>query len=102
MIEQLAPDVLVKGGDYAPDQIAGASAVKARGGEVVVLPYLAGYSTTAILNRYSEGCSDQNTENDGSDDCQHGPDADKVAKAIATRTHHHQVGLVTDGGDVAG
>lgn len=49
LIEQLAPDVLVKGGDYAPDQIAGASAVRARGGNVVVLPYLAGYSTTALL-----------------------------------------------------
>lgn len=51
LIEHLAPDVLVKGGDYRPDQIAGASSVTARGGDVVVMPFVEGYSTTAILQR---------------------------------------------------
>lgn len=50
LIEKLAPDVLVKGGDYAVDQIAGADSVKKRGGEVVVLPFVDGCSTTAIIN----------------------------------------------------
>lgn len=51
LIERLAPDVLVKGGDYRPDQIAGGDSVRARGGEVVVLPFVDGYSTTDILRR---------------------------------------------------
>ena len=51
LIEELEPDVLVKGGDYTPDQIAGAEFVRQRGGQVVVLPLLSGLSTTAILER---------------------------------------------------
>jgi D-beta-D-heptose 7-phosphate kinase/D-beta-D-heptose 1-phosphate adenosyltransferase len=51
LIERLAPDVLVKGGDYRPEEIAGGAAVRARGGEVVVLPFVEGYSTTDILRR---------------------------------------------------
>lgn len=51
LIERLAPDVLVKGGDWQPDQIAGAASVRARGGQVVVLPLVDGLSTTALLER---------------------------------------------------
>jgi D-beta-D-heptose 7-phosphate kinase/D-beta-D-heptose 1-phosphate adenosyltransferase len=51
LIEQLAPDVLVKGGDYGVDQIAGADFVRRRGGQVVVLPLVQGLSTSAILAR---------------------------------------------------
>ncbi|MGH8516888.1 MAG: bifunctional D-glycero-beta-D-manno-heptose-7-phosphate kinase/D-glycero-beta-D-manno-heptose 1-phosphate adenylyltransferase HldE [Panacagrimonas sp.] len=51
LIGRVLPDVLVKGGDYKPEQIAGYEAVKAAGGEVVVLDYHAGYSTTAMLAR---------------------------------------------------
>ncbi|HZW29541.1 MAG TPA: D-glycero-beta-D-manno-heptose 1-phosphate adenylyltransferase, partial [Isosphaeraceae bacterium] len=51
LIEELEPDVLVKGGDYTPDQIAGAEFVRRRGGRVVVLPLVPGLSTTAILER---------------------------------------------------
>jgi D-beta-D-heptose 7-phosphate kinase/D-beta-D-heptose 1-phosphate adenosyltransferase len=49
LIYRLAPDVLVKGGDYDADQIVGADFVRRRGGEVVTLPLLQGLSTTAIL-----------------------------------------------------
>lgn len=51
LVARLAPDVLVKGGDYRPEQIAGGEHVRARGGEVVVLPFVDGYSTTEILRR---------------------------------------------------
>lgn len=49
------PDVLVKGGDYTADQIAGADRVRAEGGEVRVLPFVAGYSTTGLLERVRRG-----------------------------------------------
>jgi D-beta-D-heptose 7-phosphate kinase/D-beta-D-heptose 1-phosphate adenosyltransferase len=48
LIQLLRPDVLVKGGDYAIDEIVGAEAVQQHGGEVRVLPFIEGYSTTNI------------------------------------------------------
>jgi D-beta-D-heptose 7-phosphate kinase/D-beta-D-heptose 1-phosphate adenosyltransferase len=41
----------VKGGDYKPEQIAGADVVSASGGEVKIIELLPGYSTTEIENR---------------------------------------------------
>lgn len=49
LIERLKPDVLVKGGDWRVDQIAGADDVIARGGEVRVLPFKPGRSTTGVI-----------------------------------------------------
>ncbi len=49
LIKKINPDVLVKGGDYSEDQIAGAGFVKQQGGEVKLLPFHQGYSTTEIL-----------------------------------------------------
>jgi D-beta-D-heptose 7-phosphate kinase/D-beta-D-heptose 1-phosphate adenosyltransferase len=49
LIAALRPDVLVKGGDYALDQIVGRDTVEADGGEVRVIPFLPGYSTTRLL-----------------------------------------------------
>ena len=51
LIGLVRPDVLVKGGDYAPDQIAGSEAVRAYGGTVRALDYHAGYSTTRMHER---------------------------------------------------
>lgn len=51
LIELLEPDVLVKGGDYTEDTIVGAPLVRARGGDVVVVPLTAGHSTTATVAR---------------------------------------------------
>lgn len=51
LIATLLPDVLVKGGDYALDQIHGREEVEAAGGRVVSLPFVDGASTTAILER---------------------------------------------------
>jgi rfaE bifunctional protein nucleotidyltransferase chain/domain len=50
-ITALLPDVLVKGGDWAGDQIIGREEVEAAGGRVVSVPVVRTYSTTAILQR---------------------------------------------------
>ena len=49
IIAALLPHVLVKGGDWAGDQIIGREEVEAAGGRVVSIPVVPGYSTTAIL-----------------------------------------------------
>lgn len=51
LIRALAPDVLVKGGDYTEATIVGAPDVRARGGDVVVIPLTPGQSTTAIIEK---------------------------------------------------
>jgi D-glycero-beta-D-manno-heptose 1-phosphate adenylyltransferase len=51
LIKALLPDVLVKGGDYHIEQIAGAKEVIAAGGEVKIVPILEGFSTTDIISR---------------------------------------------------
>jgi rfaE bifunctional protein nucleotidyltransferase chain/domain len=51
LIRALAPDVLVKGADYVRDRIVGADWIEERGGRVVRVPLLAGYSTTALVER---------------------------------------------------
>ena len=53
VISALLPDVLVKGGDYDLDGIVGREVVEEAGGEVRVLPFVEGYSTTGILDRTS-------------------------------------------------
>ena len=50
LIAQVLPDVLVKGGDYRVDQIAGADTVQRNGGEVRVLGFKPGRSTTALID----------------------------------------------------
>ena len=51
LIRKILPDVLVKGGDYTPEQVAGAKEVMENGGRVVINPILEGFSTTAILTQ---------------------------------------------------
>ena len=50
LVQVLSPDLLVKGGDYAPDEVAGAEHVKKQGGEVRVLPLVDGCSTSRIVD----------------------------------------------------
>ncbi|GKW50001.1 bifunctional D-glycero-beta-D-manno-heptose-7-phosphate kinase/D-glycero-beta-D-manno-heptose 1-phosphate adenylyltransferase HldE [Halomonas sp. NCCP-2165] len=50
LIGRVLPDVLVKGGDYRPEEIAGGEAVIAHGGEVKVLGFEDGVSTTAMIS----------------------------------------------------
>ncbi|MBK1722440.1 bifunctional D-glycero-beta-D-manno-heptose-7-phosphate kinase/D-glycero-beta-D-manno-heptose 1-phosphate adenylyltransferase HldE [Thiocystis violacea] len=54
LICAVKPDILVKGGDYQPDQIAGADCVRANGGEVRVLGFLPGRSTSRIIGAIRE------------------------------------------------
>ena len=51
LVAALAPDVLVKGGDYAPAAIVGREHVEARGGHVCVLPLRPDFSTTRLIER---------------------------------------------------
>ncbi|MBE9517801.1 MAG: hypothetical protein IMY68_04495, partial [Bacteroidetes bacterium] len=51
MIITLEPDILVKGGDYKMEDIVGHREVSSRGGQVISIPLLEGYSSTAIIDR---------------------------------------------------
>jgi len=51
LIEEIKPDVLVKGSDYTEDEIVGADIVKKNGGEVVTIDFIDGYSTSKILEK---------------------------------------------------
>ena len=51
LMQALAPDVLVKGADYPRDRIVGADWIEARGGRVVRVPVVAGFSTTALVEQ---------------------------------------------------
>lgn len=51
LIETVRPDVLVKGGDYALDQIVGADFVTRTGGSVTTLPFVEGFSSTRIIEQ---------------------------------------------------
>ncbi len=58
LISLLHPDVLVKGGDWTPEQVVGREVVEGSGGRVVILPFVEGSSTTniidVILEKYEE------------------------------------------------
>jgi len=51
LVRALQPDVIVKGGDYTPDSVVGADVVRARRGEVVIIPLTPGHSTTSTIER---------------------------------------------------
>jgi rfaE bifunctional protein nucleotidyltransferase chain/domain len=53
LIARLLPDVLVKGGDYRPDEIVGAREVINAGGRVRVVPYIKGHSTSRMIGRFA-------------------------------------------------
>ena len=58
LIAELLPDVLVKGGDYGLDQIHGREEVEAAGGKVISLPFVAGSSTTTLIQKINRGYAD--------------------------------------------
>lgn len=51
LIRALKPDVLVKGGDWKVRDIAGGAFVRSYGGRVVTVPFVKGYSTTALIRK---------------------------------------------------
>ncbi len=56
LIETLLPDVMVKGADWKGKVVAGADAVRANGGKVEFLKYIAGLSTTNIVEKIKRSC----------------------------------------------
>lgn len=54
LISQVLPNILVKGGDYTLETIVGADVVMENGGRVEVIPFLDGYSTSAIEKKIKE------------------------------------------------
>lgn len=55
LIRKIAPNVLVKGGDYKISEIVGAELVKSTGGLVKIIPFTEGYSTTKIIDKIKNG-----------------------------------------------
>jgi D-beta-D-heptose 7-phosphate kinase/D-beta-D-heptose 1-phosphate adenosyltransferase len=51
LISEVLPDILVKGGDWAPSDIVGSDIVLARGGKVLSLDFVEGLSTTGIIQK---------------------------------------------------
>ena len=51
LISAIIPDILTKGGDYQPENIAGGDVVKSNGGQIVIIKYVDGKSTTNIIEK---------------------------------------------------
>jgi D-beta-D-heptose 7-phosphate kinase/D-beta-D-heptose 1-phosphate adenosyltransferase len=51
LIQALQPDILAKGGDYTPEGVVGRDLVEARGGRLVLVPFLPGHSSSTIVER---------------------------------------------------
>ncbi|MBK9291495.1 MAG: D-glycero-beta-D-manno-heptose 1-phosphate adenylyltransferase [Bacteroidetes bacterium] len=59
IIDFIQPDVLVKGNDYKAEEIVGYDTVMAKGGQVITIPLVSGYSTTGMINRILAGLNEQ-------------------------------------------
>jgi rfaE bifunctional protein nucleotidyltransferase chain/domain len=55
IIEIIQPDILVKGGDYEPENIVGYDVIKSSGGKIITIPFEKGYSTSSIINKLIAG-----------------------------------------------
>jgi D-beta-D-heptose 7-phosphate kinase/D-beta-D-heptose 1-phosphate adenosyltransferase len=62
VIDTLEPDLLVKGADWAKQEVVGRETVERRGGQVVTIPLVEGASTTSLLRRIMEMTSQQQAE----------------------------------------
>ena len=54
LINRIKPQILVKGGDYKPEDVVGKDIVESNGGEVVIIPLVEGKSTTAVIEKIKE------------------------------------------------
>lgn len=59
LIGEVLPDVLVKGGDWTPDRVVGRETVEARGGRVLIIPTVEGFSTTTLAARIAGSTDDE-------------------------------------------
>ena len=57
LITELRPDVLVKGGDYDMERLAETAVVQAYGGRALAIPFVDGYSTTALVKKIRAGAA---------------------------------------------
>jgi bifunctional ADP-heptose synthase (sugar kinase/adenylyltransferase) len=55
LINELRPDVIVKGGDYDMNLLAETKLVESYGGKAMALPFVKGYSTTALVSKIRAG-----------------------------------------------
>lgn len=55
LIKQVQPDILVKGNDYKPEEIVGYDIVTAKGGKVLTIDLVEGFSTTNVIKRITAG-----------------------------------------------
>ena len=55
LISELRPDILVKGGDYDMATLAETQVVQAYGGRALAIPFVDGYSTTALVHKIRQG-----------------------------------------------
>ena len=55
LITELRPELLVKGGDYDMDRLAETAVVKSHGGRALAIPFVDGYSTTALVKKIRQG-----------------------------------------------
>jgi rfaE bifunctional protein nucleotidyltransferase chain/domain len=55
LVARINPHVLVKGGEYRPEEVAGGDWVRAHGGEVIIAKQVPGQSTTGLLRRLEDG-----------------------------------------------
>jgi D-beta-D-heptose 7-phosphate kinase/D-beta-D-heptose 1-phosphate adenosyltransferase len=51
LIQSLKPDILVKGGDYKVEEVVGKEIVEQAGGNVIIIPFLDGYSTSHLVEK---------------------------------------------------
>ena len=51
LINEIQPDILVKGAEYKPEDIVGYDIVKAKGGEIITIDMVEGYSSSSLLNK---------------------------------------------------
>tara|TARA_B100000902_G_C27315085_1_gene920756 strand:+ start:3810 stop:4304 length:495 start_codon:yes stop_codon:yes gene_type:complete len=54
LINEIMPDILVKGGDYKAEEIIGYDLIKSINGEVVILPFINGFSSTSIIKKIED------------------------------------------------
>lgn len=57
LIGAVQPDILAKGGDYRPEEVVGREVVEAAGGEIRIIPFHAGYSSSALIRSICDRCS---------------------------------------------
>lgn len=51
LVNELLPNVIVKGGDYSPEDVIGGETVIGNGGEIIIISFVEGKSTTNIINK---------------------------------------------------